>query len=156
VSFLRFLVKTLDFCVELWYNIGIGLRILTDSSFFVQILTGAPRLKDSFMFKAILLSVFMLVSFGTQAPALAGPAQQEKLELCRLEALAAVQGLGAMGLSKEEFNTALKGLVDSAENDPEMPKPVLRAIEKGLRLGYAGIEPQKVFDTCMALKQAGN
>jgi hypothetical protein len=103
------------------------------------------------MFKAILVSLFMLVSFGTQA----SPAQVEKADLCRLEALAAVEGQRAQGLSKDEFNAALKGLVDQAEADPEMPKEVLRAIEKGLKLGYIGITPQTVFDTCMALKQAG-
>jgi hypothetical protein len=59
-------------------------------------------------------------------------------------------------MSREEFNAALKGLIDQGEVDPEMPKEVLRAIEKGLKLGYEGIHPQTVYDACMALKQAGS
>jgi hypothetical protein len=109
------------------------------------------------MFKAILVSLFMLVSSFVQVPALAGPAQQETLARCQVEAMGAVQGAGArqQNMPQELFEVVLAGFIAQVQNDPEVPKEHLRAAVKGIRAGYDGEDPQKVFDTCMALKQAG-
>lgn len=103
------------------------------------------------MFKRLLLAViFMFMSTYV----LASPAQQEKQERCKFEAMVTQMGFQArLSMDKEEFDRKVEELRASAANDPDVSKEQLDTAVRALKQGYAGVSPQKAFDACMRQKQ---
>ena len=102
------------------------------------------------LFKSIILSIFMLLSFNIQA----SPAQQEQQERCVVEATLTQMGFEARFLmDKEEFAVRLEEFKKEVAKDPNVSPEALERAVKALKQGFAGLSPQKAFDACMSQKQ---